>query len=88
MATPCSTSRSPPRSSAWVARANNASFATQALYDGLVPGFVALFEREGRDFARFHAAVKALAAADRAVRWRTLQELCPECPAMPSARPS
>ena len=46
---------------AWVARANNASFGAQAAYDDLVPGFEALFEREGRDFARFYDAVRALA---------------------------
>ena len=32
---------------AWVARSNNATFGVQAAYDDLVPGFLALFEREG-----------------------------------------
>ena len=45
----------------WVARANNASFGAQAAYDGLVPGFEALFEREGRDWPRFYSAVQRLA---------------------------
>lgn len=45
----------------WVARANNASFGTQAAYDELVPAFEALFEREGHDFNRFYQAVKQLA---------------------------
>ena len=45
----------------WVARANNALFGAQAAYDELVPGFEALFEREGRDWPRFYAAVKRLA---------------------------
>lgn len=45
---------------AWVTRANNATFATQAAYDELVPGFEALFEREERDFSRFYDAVRAL----------------------------
>jgi len=45
----------------WVARANNASFAAQAAYDDLVPGFEALFEHEGRDWQRFYAAVSQLA---------------------------
>ncbi|MFM8509031.1 MAG: aminopeptidase [Betaproteobacteria bacterium] len=76
------------RFDAWVEGLNNAGLALLGSYQDPVPAFRALFEREGRDFARFHAAVKALAAADRAVRWRTLHELCPECPAMPSARPS
>lgn len=46
---------------AWVARANNASFGAQAAYDRWVPAFEALFEREGRNFARFYDAVRALA---------------------------
>ena len=62
---------------AWVARANNASFATQALYDGLVPGFVALFEREGRDFARFYDAVRRLAERPLDDRHAALRALAP-----------
>ena len=46
---------------AWALQANNALFAAQAAYDELVPAFEALFEREGRDFARFYDAVRALA---------------------------
>ena len=46
----------------WFARANNASLALQAAYDGLVPQFEALFRRQGSDFARFHAEVRRLAA--------------------------
>jgi predicted aminopeptidase len=46
----------------WVARANNASFAVQAAYNGLVPHFERLFEASGKDFSRFYAAVKGLAA--------------------------
>ena len=46
---------------AWAFQANNALFAAQAAYDELVPAFEALFEREGRDFARFYDAVRALA---------------------------
>ena len=45
----------------WVARANNAQFGAQAAYDDLVPGFEALFEREGRDWQRFYDAVNRLA---------------------------
>ena len=37
----------PPIRDRWVAQANNASFGAQAAYDELVPGFEALFEREG-----------------------------------------
>jgi predicted aminopeptidase len=47
---------------AWLAGANNAALALQAAYDGLVPGFERLFERQGRDFKRFHAEVRRLAA--------------------------
>jgi predicted aminopeptidase len=46
---------------AWVAGANNASFAIQAAYDEWVPGFEALFERNGQDWSRFYDAVKGLA---------------------------
>ena len=53
---------------AWVARANNAAFGAQAAYDDLVPGFEALFEREGRDWLRFHAAVRQLAGLSKGER--------------------
>ncbi len=59
---------------AWFAQANNASLALQAAYDGLVPAFERLFEREGRDFARFHAEVKRLADLPAAERGTTLQD--------------
>jgi predicted aminopeptidase len=55
-----------------VLNANNASFAVQAAYDDLVPAFERLFEREGRDFKRFYAAVRALAALPRDERRRQL----------------
>lgn len=57
----------------WVERANNAAFAIQAAYDDLVPGFERLFEREGRDFARFYAEVRRLAALPKAERHATLR---------------
>ena len=60
---------------AWMARANNASLAVQAAYDGLVPEFGRLFERQGRDFARFHAEVKRLAALPKDERRATLAAL-------------
>jgi predicted aminopeptidase len=47
---------------AWAARANNATLALQAAYDGRVPQFERLFRAEGGDFTRFHAAVRRLAA--------------------------
>lgn len=46
----------------WFERANNASFAVLAAYNELVPQFEALFEQQGRDFTRFYATVKGLAA--------------------------
>jgi predicted aminopeptidase len=58
---------------AWVAQANNAAFGAQAAYDDLVPAFEALFEREGRDWPRFYAAVRRIAALPREERRRTLR---------------
>jgi len=57
---------------AWVARANNAAFGAQAVYDDLVPGFEALFEREGRDWRRFYDAVRRLAALPKEQRHQQL----------------
>lgn len=62
---------------AWVARANNASFAAQGAYDEWVPAFEALFEREGRDFTRFYDAVRALSRQPRAERHDALRALAP-----------
>lgn len=45
----------------WLVRANNASFGVLAAYNGLVPSFERLFEREGFDFMRFYTEVKRLA---------------------------
>ena len=57
----------------WFARANNAAFAILASYTGLVPAFERLFEREGRDFARFYAEVRRLAALPAAERRAALE---------------
>ena len=57
---------------AWVARANNASFGAQAAYDELVPGFEALFEREGQDWQRFYDAVRRLAGLPKNERHQLL----------------
>ena len=56
----------------WVERANNATFGAQAAYDELVPGFEALFEREGRNWPSFYAAVKKLGQLPQAERHRAL----------------
>ena len=61
----------------WVARANNASFGAQAAYDELVPGFEALFEREGRNWQRFYAAAKRLASLPEAERHAALAGIAP-----------
>lgn len=61
----------------WVREANNASFGAQAAYDDWVPAFTALFEREGRDWRRFHATVRTLAQAPQAERKAALQALLP-----------
>ncbi len=52
----------------WFARVNNAALAVQGAYDDLVPAFERIFDEQGRDFARFHAAVRQLAALPRAER--------------------
>ena len=70
---------------AWVARANNASFGAQAAYDTLVPGFEALFEREGRDFRRFYDAVRALAQQPQEERHAALRRLSLPSEAMVAA---
>lgn len=59
----------------WIAQANNAAFGAQGAYDDLVPAFTALFDKEGRDWPKFHAAVKALADKPRNERHASLQNL-------------
>ena len=59
----------------WFDRANNATLGVQAAYDELVPAFQVLFEREGRSFARLHAAVAELAALPRQERRQRLAGL-------------
>ncbi|MDP1955389.1 MAG: aminopeptidase [Polaromonas sp.] len=56
----------------WVARTNNASLAALAAYDDLVPGFEALFVREGSHWPRFYDAVRKLAAMQKAQRHQAL----------------
>ena len=60
---------------AWFQRANNASFAILAAYDDLVPAFMRLYEREGRDWVKFHAAVERLKPLSRDQRRATLRGL-------------
>jgi len=56
----------------WFARANNASFGVLAAYTALAPSFERLFEREGRDFGRFYAEVRRLAALPADARHQAL----------------
>lgn len=65
--------REAPGWEAWFQRANNASFAILSAYDELVPDFLRLFEREGRDWPRFHAAVERLKPLARDERRATLR---------------
>ncbi|HSC62911.1 MAG TPA: aminopeptidase [Caldimonas sp.] len=58
---------------AWFAQANNAAFGVLASYTGLVPAFEKVFEREGRDFARFYAEVRRIAALPHAERLAALE---------------
>jgi len=64
----------------WVAKANNASFAAQAAYDELVPGFEALFEQQGRDWSRFYDAVRQLTRQPLQERQDALRALAPTTP--------
>lgn len=59
----------------WFQHANNASFAILSAYDELLPAFVRLFEREGRDWPRFHAAVERLKPLSRDERRAILRSL-------------
>jgi predicted aminopeptidase len=58
--------------------ANNATLGVQAAYDGLVPAFDALFEREGRDFSRFYEAAQRLADLPKLEREAALGALLPQ----------
>jgi predicted aminopeptidase len=57
---------------AWLERANNASLGVFGAYNELVPQFERLYEREGRDFERFYAEVRRIAALPKAERRATL----------------
>ncbi|MDE2276253.1 MAG: aminopeptidase [Burkholderiales bacterium] len=57
----------------WFATANNASLGVLAAYNALVPAFERRFDADGRDFKRFYADVRALAALPRAERRAKLE---------------
>lgn len=63
---------------AWVAGANNAALGAQAAYDELVPGFEALFERQGKDWPRFYDAVRRLVLMPARERTRALKQISME----------
>ncbi|RZJ12412.1 MAG: aminopeptidase [Rubrivivax sp.] len=65
--------REAPGYEAWFQRANNANFAILSAYSDLVPAFERLFEREGRDWVRFHAAVERLKPLSREERRTALK---------------
>jgi predicted aminopeptidase len=44
----------------FIANANNASLGAQAAYDELVPQFEAVFERQGKDWKAFYAAIQSI----------------------------
>lgn len=58
----------------WAAQANNATFGAQATYDELVPGFEALFNREGQNWGRFYDAVRQLAKKPAQERQNLLKQ--------------
>ena len=58
---------------AWFAQANNAEFGVLTSYTALVPAFEKLFERAGRDFPRFYAEVRRIAALPAAERLAALE---------------
>ncbi|HSO43991.1 MAG TPA: aminopeptidase [Rhodoferax sp.] len=68
---------------AWVAQANNAAFGAQAAYDELVPGFKALFEREGRDWPAFYDAVRQLAKRPKEERAQHLKKMAAQHHGLP-----
>lgn len=63
---------------AWVAQANNAAFGAQAAYDELVPGFEALFVREGQHWPAFYDAVRQLAKSSKEARTQQLKQWAAE----------
>lgn len=60
---------------AWVAGANNASFAALGAYDQWVPSFEVLFARSGGDWPRFYDAVKHLTRMPKDERTQSLKKL-------------
>lgn len=62
---------------AWVAQANNASFAALAAYEDWAPAFTAMHQQSGGDWPRFYDAVRTLAAQPAVTRHAALCALLP-----------
>lgn len=60
---------------AWVAGANNASFAALGVYEDWAPAFEAMHQQAAGDWPRFYDAVRALAAQPTAARHAALKAL-------------
>ncbi len=69
----------------WLAKPNNATLASVALYTELVPAFRALLAQEGGDLPRFYAAVKALAKLPKEQRDANLAAILQSSPDPSSA---
>lgn len=65
------------RMDAWVAQANNASFAALGIYEDWVPAFIAMFQQADGNWPRFYDAVRAVAALAPSARHTAL------CAALP-----
>lgn len=65
---------------AWVGALNNATLALHGSYADGVPAFLRLFEQQGRDFDRFYAEVRRLAALDAEARRAALEALSRPAP--------
>ncbi len=59
----------------WFATANNASIGVLAAYNEWVPAFERLFDRNGRDWKRFYAEVRAIASLPAVERRAALAAL-------------
>ncbi len=56
----------------WMSRANNASLGAVAAYDDLVPQFEAVFEKKGKDWAAFYAAIESIVPLAKDARRQAL----------------
>jgi predicted aminopeptidase len=72
----------------WFERANNATLAVQAAYDGLVADFERLYQSEGADFERFYAQVRQLAALPKDQRRAKLAAGAPPAAAASANSPT